>query len=196
MDRYKEILRATELPTEPHLLSQILFHYPWFNTARIVRTVESKESDPLLEHYLLSNPLPLPMLYSISSEDMDFSTQSEGEEHGEVDEIDTTVATGGKRAGRAGRARRVRRATPPQHRSEKEGAEEVIDKFLNNGDGCRVQPKSDTPEEDVSVGSNVFELPDEMATEELAEIYLKQGLIKEAAEIYRKLGKKLPPERE
>lgn len=143
------------MPTEEYLLSEMLSYYPWFTTARILRDAQRDDKDSLLEHYLLSHPLPLPMLYNITLDEFDFEL--------EIDDNDM--------------------------KRSRVASSDVIEKFLD-GKEKRVQPKDDTPEEDVSEKSNVFELTDELATEELARIYMQQGLVEKADEIYTKLGDK------
>lgn len=158
MDRYRDILEVINLPADEYLLNEMLSNYPWFTTARILRDMyrEEKDNDPFLEHYLLSHPLPLPLLYNITPDDFKMDI-----------EVDKDI--------------------------ERKGGTELIDKFLSH-EGKYVQPKDDTPEENVSERSNILELTDDYATEELAEIFMKQGLVEQAEEIYRKLGKKPPPQ--
>ena len=62
---------------------------------------------------------------------------------------------------------------------------EVIDRFLASECG-RIVPREGIPEGDIAAGSAVID--EELATEELAEIYLAQGLNDRARAIYAKLS--------
>ena len=73
-----------------------------------------------------------------------------------------------------------------QHDKNAPATLDVIDRFLEKGD-VRIRPKEETATgEDISVDS-VTEDPD-LVSEELAEIYLNQGLKSKAREIYAKLS--------
>lgn len=63
----------------------------------------------------------------------------------------------------------------------------IIEEFLVKGEH-RITTDDRTPEE--IMGANLRELPedDELITEELAEIYMNQGLTGQAIEIYRRLS--------
>ena len=65
-------------------------------------------------------------------------------------------------------------------------SEEVIDRFLREED-LRIVADEHAPEEEVRTESDLDE-EDEVVSEELAEIYLSQGLRDKAAAIYRKLS--------
>lgn len=83
-----------------------------------------------------------------------------------------------------GNGKRKISANEPQHVS---AADEIIARFLEQG-GYRITPNDDADVE-VAVTEEKFEDADgELVTEELAGIYLAQGLIVEAKEIYRKLS--------
>ena len=69
-------------------------------------------------------------------------------------------------------------------REESDG--EIIERFLRKGDYRIVAEEGDTDEEICTEAS--FDDEDEFVSEELAEIYLSQGLKMEAIEIYRKLS--------
>ena len=62
---------------------------------------------------------------------------------------------------------------------------EIIDEFLKKGE-YRIVPKEGMPEPGPEEDERVDD--DELVTEELAEIYLAQGLCDEAVGIYRKLS--------
>lgn len=63
-------------------------------------------------------------------------------------------------------------------------ADDIIERFLSKGEH-RIVPADDITDFDAASGSAVLEVNDGMATEELAEIYKKQGLDEKAEEIYR-----------
>jgi hypothetical protein len=64
-------------------------------------------------------------------------------------------------------------------------SDELIDRFLSH-DGYRIVP-DDSADLEAPVTADRFETPDgDLATEELAAIYLSQGLVEEAKEILRK----------
>ena len=65
-------------------------------------------------------------------------------------------------------------------------SEEVIDRFLREED-LRIVADEHAPEEEVRTEPDLDE-EDEVVSEELAEIYLSQGLRDKAAAIYRKLS--------
>ena len=71
-------------------------------------------------------------------------------------------------------------------------SEEVIDRFLREED-LRIVADEHAPEEEVRTEPDLDE-EDEVVSEELAEIYLSQGLRDKAAAIYRKLSS-LNPEK-
>lgn len=62
---------------------------------------------------------------------------------------------------------------------------EIIERFLRKGDYRIVAEEGETDE--VICTEPTFDEGDDLASEELAEIYLAQGLKSEAIEIYRKL---------
>lgn len=64
--------------------------------------------------------------------------------------------------------------------------DDVIDKFLQTED-LRIVAEAGEPEEEIRLDADLEE-EDELVSEELAEIYLAQGLQKEAKSIYRKLS--------
>lgn len=64
--------------------------------------------------------------------------------------------------------------------------DDVIDRFLLTED-LRIVAEEGEPEGDVTLEADLAE-EDEVVSEELAEIYLAQGLLKEAKTIYRKLS--------
>ena len=69
-------------------------------------------------------------------------------------------------------------------REESDG--EIIERFLRKNDYRIVAEEGDTEEEICTEAT--FDDEDEFVSEELAEIYLSQGLKMEAIEIYRKLS--------
>jgi len=64
--------------------------------------------------------------------------------------------------------------------------DDVIDKFLQTED-LRIVAEAGEPEEEIRLDADLEE-EDELVSEELAEIYLAQGLQKEAKSIYHKLS--------
>ena len=67
--------------------------------------------------------------------------------------------------------------------------DEIINAFLQKGE-YKIVPKEGTPEADLAFGS--MEKEDDPVTEELAEIYLDQGLLEKAHETYLKLSLQYP----
>ena len=67
-----------------------------------------------------------------------------------------------------------------------ESSGEIISRFLRRGDYKIVAEEGDV-EGEIMVEANIDE-EDDLVSEELAEIYISQGLRKEAIEIYRKLS--------
>ena len=65
-------------------------------------------------------------------------------------------------------------------------SEEIIDTFLQERD-LRIVARDDEPEVEVRLQPDLDD-DDEVVSEELAEIYLSQGLRERAAAIYRKLS--------
>lgn len=63
----------------------------------------------------------------------------------------------------------------------------LIETFLSKGE-YRIVPDDNTPEYDAAERSSVLDITDDMASEELAEIYLAQGLNAQAREIYARLS--------
>lgn len=61
----------------------------------------------------------------------------------------------------------------------------IIDRFLDSGD-YRIDEKAN--EAQVAETENFIVDDDELLTEELAEVYLRQGLFEQACEIYRRLS--------
>ncbi len=72
-------------------------------------------------------------------------------------------------------------------------SEAIIDRFLEHG-GYRITPSADTPDGAPSPDSaeEEHDLDPDLVTEELAEIYLAQGHIDRANEIYRRLSLRNP----
>lgn len=68
----------------------------------------------------------------------------------------------------------------------KRSSEEIIDTFLQERD-LRIVARDDGPDVEVRLQPDLDE-DDEVVSEELAEIYLSQGLREQAAAIYRKLS--------
>ncbi len=64
---------------------------------------------------------------------------------------------------------------------------DLIEKFLLKGEH-RIVPDDATGEEDEAAGSGEFDLSDDFISEELAEIYLAQGLNRQAKKIYKRLS--------
>lgn len=63
----------------------------------------------------------------------------------------------------------------------------LIETFLSKGE-YRIIPDDNTPEYDAAENSSMLDITDDMASEELAEIYLAQGLNAQAREIYARLS--------
>lgn len=78
--------------------------------------------------------------------------------------------------------------TPPPAEQAKSDTVSLIDKFLQGDEDHRIIPTDDTPEFDAAANSGELEITDDIATSQLAEIYRKQGMDREADEILRKLG--------
>lgn len=72
-------------------------------------------------------------------------------------------------------------------------SEAIIDRFLEHG-GYRIVPSADAPEGTSATVAEELEsdLDPDLVTEELAEIYLAQGLTDRAEEIYRRLSLRNP----
>ena len=64
---------------------------------------------------------------------------------------------------------------------------ELIDTFLSKGE-YRIVPDNTIPEYDAAETSSVLDITDDMISEELADIYLAQGLKAQAREIYARLS--------
>ncbi len=70
---------------------------------------------------------------------------------------------------------------------ELSASEQLIERFLQEGEH-RIVPREDAPEFDAAQESSKLDISEDIVTEELADIYLKQGMSEEAKEIYRKLS--------
>lgn len=70
--------------------------------------------------------------------------------------------------------------------TELTGAMAIIEEFINSGEH-RITPQENTPDEPLAAVSDELP-PDELLTEDLASIYLVQGLTVRAVEIYRRLS--------
>ena len=79
------------------------------------------------------------------------------------------------------------------HETRYTTSEAIIDRFLEHG-GYRITPSADTPDGAPSPDSaeEEHDLDPDLVTEELAEIYLAQGHIDRANEIYRRLSLRNP----
>lgn len=66
---------------------------------------------------------------------------------------------------------------------------DIIEKFLERGEH-RIVPSEDITDFDAAGQSSILEIEDDMATKELADIYMNQGLTEKAEKIYRMLGQK------
>ncbi|MFI3318369.1 MAG: hypothetical protein SNH88_04185 [Rikenellaceae bacterium] len=66
-------------------------------------------------------------------------------------------------------------------------SEDVIDRFLENNDDKRIIAEQGEPTSEIEISADLEE-EEEFISVELAEIYLAQGLTREAIEIYRKLS--------
>lgn len=70
--------------------------------------------------------------------------------------------------------------------TEVAGAMAIIEEFINSGEH-RITPQENTPDEPLAAVLDELP-PDELLTEDLASIYLVQGLTVRAVEIYRRLS--------
>ena len=64
----------------------------------------------------------------------------------------------------------------------------IIDSFINSGAEHKIAARDDTPDLAINDFADSQDVDDGIATEELAEIYRKQGLYQQALTIYRKLS--------
>ncbi len=144
-------------------IAAVLERYPWFMTARIMLSETQQTPDPLVILHRISYP------------------KRQAQIAAEPIRTEPTPAE-----------------QPPQQEQEVERQEqkpigtkpaqdEVIETFLSKGE-YRIIPDESTPEFDAAKDSVVLDLPDDMLSEELAEIYLAQGLNAQAKEIYERLS--------
>lgn len=138
-------------------LTATLKQYPWFMTARILLSENQGDRDKLLALHKLSHPL---INKSKTTEIFSDETISAGED----EKITATVLA-------------------DEQATEKDS---IIEAFLSKGE-YRIVPDESTQEFDAAKDSAKFEADDELASEELAEIYLAQGLNEQAKVIYERL---------
>ncbi len=169
MESLKTYVRERgELPTRAGL-DALLERYPWFATARVLRSVAMKApaesiSDPLLALSLVSKPLPAPWLRP------------------EVESAQPVVAQDAQDAQTAqtGGAAEVEGSHTTQ--------ESLIERFLTLGD-YRIVPAADASQPlDESQQDEPQGVMPQIVTEGLAQIYMRQQLWSQAREAYEKLS--------
>ena len=156
--QYLERPDIAAAPTEEYLRT-LLKRYPWFTTARLMLSRISGKVDPALSLYLATRPAPGLLLRSSGASGISPVVGTQGPPSDAVGP-DVDAVTGSPTF-------------------------EVIDRFLASECG-RIVPREGIPEGDIAAGSAVID--EELATEELAEIYLAQGLNDRARAIYAKLS--------
>ena len=176
--QYLERPDIAAAPTEEYLRT-LLKRYPWFTTARLMLSRISRKVDPALSLYLATRPAPGLLLRSSGASGISPVVGTQGAPSDavgpDVDEGAASVA-GSVAMEDAGRTGEALTGSPTF---------EVIDRFLASECG-RIVPREGIPEGDIAAGSAVID--EELATEELAEIYLAQGLNDRARAIYAKLS--------
>ena len=176
--QYLERPDIAAAPTEEYLRT-LLKRYPWFTTARLMLSRISGKVDPALSLYLATRPAPGLLLRSSGASGISPVVGTQGPPSDavgpDVDEGAASVA-GSVAMAASGMTGEAVTGSPTF---------EVIDRFLASECG-RIVPREGIPEGDIAAGSAVID--EELATEELAEIYLAQGLNDRARAIYAKLS--------
>lgn len=139
-------------------IAAVLERYPWFMTARIILSETQQTPDPLVILHRISYPKRQAQIAA-----KPIRTEPTPEE--QVPQQEQEV----------------------ERQEQKPAQYEVIETFLSKGE-YRIIPDESTPEFDAAKDSVVLDLPDDMLSEELAEIYLAQGLNAQAKEIYERLS--------
>lgn len=177
--QYLERPDIAAAPTEEYLRT-LLKRYPWFTIARLMLSRISGKVDPALSLYLATRPAPGLLLRSSGASGISPVVGTQGAPSDavgpDVDEGAASVAGSVAMADASGMTGEAVTGSPTF---------EVIDRFLASECG-RIVPREGIPEGDIAVGSAVID--EELATEELAEIYLAQGLNDRARAIYAKLS--------
>ena len=171
--QYLERPDIAAAPTEEYLRT-LLKRYPWFTTARLMLSRIRGKVDPALSLYLATRPAPGLLLRSSGASGISPVVGTQGAPSDAVGpDVDEGAASVADASGMTGEAV----TGSPTF--------EVIDRFLASECG-RIVPREGIPEGDIAAGSAVID--EELATEELAEIYLAQGLNDRARAIYAKLS--------
>ena len=175
--QYLERPDIAAAPTEEYLRT-LLKRYPWFTTARLMLSRISGKVDPALSLYLATRPAPGLLLRSSGASGISPVVGTQGAPSDAVgpDVDEGAVAGSVAMADASGMTGEAVTGSPTF---------EVIDRFLASECG-RIVPREGIPEGDIAAGSAVID--EELATEELAEIYLAQGLNDRARAIYAKLS--------
>ncbi len=139
-------------------IAAVLERYPWFMTARIMLSETQQTPDPLVTLHRISYPKRQAQIAA-----KPIRTEPTPEE--QVPQQEQEV----------------------ERQEQKPAQYEVIETFLSKGE-YRIIPDESTPEFDAAKDSVVLDLSDDMLSEELAEIYLVQGLNAQAKEIYERLS--------
>ncbi len=186
-------------------LAAVLREYPWFMTARVLLAeAGGEEADALLALHRLSHPgrptVPAPAetetdigitvaeateVHEAAAEESDREAEPPYVESDAESVDDETFAA-------IGNTESAPSDTSPESHSESFADEDAIDggvieTFLSKGD-YRIVPDENTPEDDAAQESSILDITDDMVSEELAEIYLAQGLNAQAKEIYARLS--------
>ena len=174
--QYLERPDIAAAPTEEYLRT-LLKRYPWFTTARLMLSRISGKVDPALSLYLATRPAPGLLLRSSGASGISPVVGTQGAPSDavgpDVDEGAASVAGSVAMADASGMTGEAVTGSPTF---------EVIDRFLASECG-RIVPREGIPEGDIAAV-----IDEELATEELAEIYLAQGLNDRARAIYAKLS--------
>ena len=186
-----------EMEGAAEMLRDVVERYPWFTTARILLAAETGCYDPLLRLYLHANALPISIFGNISGTRTPYAEAGEpvsgalGSAGGGNMWKSVSASTAGGDIGQtvavpeagSNAAQPAKRDNDPRALSQAA----IIENFLSRGE-YRIVPGSDTPQEDAAAESSLLDLSDDMISEDLAEIYLTQGLNKEARAIYYRLS--------
>lgn len=132
-------------------LNRVIWDYPWFTTARILRMALQKKHDPALAASQIRKPFPIALLQYCTKDEI----QGEAADTVSISCYDKNPDT-----------------------------INIIDTFLRRGD-YRIVPGEATPDVDLSARGGD---DSELASEELADIYIRQGLFERAEKIYRRLS--------
>lgn len=176
--QYLERPDIAAAPTEEYLRT-LLKRYPWFTTARLMLSRINGRVDPALSLYLATRPAPGLLLRSAAESGISPVVGTQGAPSDAVgSDVDEGADTVGSvdMADASGMTGEAVTGSPTF---------EVINRFLASERG-RIVPREGIPEGDIAADSAAID--EELATEELAEIYLAQGLNDHARAIYAKLS--------